>query len=284
MGGRMQGMGGKRVGIALVFAMVLAGLVMVGHATTAPPDVTVSIQNFAYHGPNGTGTFTIPVGTKVTWTNNDGFFHTATSDVTPIPVWDSSNIPSGGSFSFVFTQAGVFPYHCLRHPGIASMHGTITVVAPPNPTSIAPADGKTTGGTKVTITGAGFQPNATVTFDGLAATGVLVVDASTITATTPAHGSGVVSIVVTNPDTTTGTLVAGFTYAVLTPLPPVRPSVAPISGAKPLPPTRVPGPTNPTPPNPLPPNRPPGGGAGGNISEVSAPAPAPAPAPLPVRR
>lgn len=282
MSRRVQGMGGKRVGIALIFAVVLAGLVMVGHATTAPPDVAVSIQGFAYHSPNGTGTFTIPVGTKVTWTNNDGFFHTSTSDVTPTPIWDSGNITPAGSFSFTFTQAGVFPYHCLRHPGIASMHGTITVVTPPNLTGIAPADGKTTGGTMVTITGAGFQPNATVTFDGLAATGVMVVDANTITATTPAHGSGVVNIVVTNPDTTTGTLVSGFTYAVLNPLPPPRPSVAPISGAKPLPATRVPSQINPIPPHPLPPPRSPGGGAGGNTREVFAPAPAPAP--LPSRR
>jgi len=280
MGGRMQGIGGKRVGVALVFAMVLAGLVMVGHATTAPPNVAISMQGFQFVAPNGTINVTIPIGTKVTWTNNDPspIRHTTTSDPSVVPAFDSGPLSHGVSFSVTFDQAGVFPYHCSFHgsPG-SGMHGTITVVTPPNPTSIAPADGKTTGGTKVTITGAGFQPNATVTFDGLAATGVVVVDASTITATTPAHGSGVVNIVVTNPDTTAGTLVSGFTYAVLTPLPPQRPSVAPISGAKPLPPTRVPGPINPMPPNPLPPNRPPGGGAGVSISNAPAPAPAPVP-------
>ena len=280
MSRRVQGMGRKRVGIALIFAVVLAGLVMVGHATTAPPDVAVSIVDFSFQGPNGNGSFTIPVGTKVTWTNNGFAIHTTTSTAMPTPNWNSGDLGHGASFSFTFTQAGSFGYQCLHHPG--SMHGTITVVTPPNPTGIAPADGKTTGGTMVTITGAGFQPNATATFDGLAATGVMVVDANTITATTPAHGSGVVTIVVTNPDTTTGTLVSGFTYAVLNPLPPPRPSVAPISGAKPLPATRVPSQINPIPPHPLPPPRSPGGGAGGNTREVFAPAPAPAP--LPSRR
>jgi len=287
MGLRTQAMGGKRVGIALVFAVVLAGLVMVGHATTAPPDVAISMQMFKFVAPNGTINTTIPVGTKVTWTNNDPspIQHTTTSDPAIIPTFDSGPLAHGASFSVTFDQTGVFPYHCSFHgtPG-TGMHGTITVVAPPNPTGVAPADGKTTGDTTVTITGTGFQLNVTVTFDGLAATGVMVVDANTITATTPAHGPGVVDIVVTNPDTTTGTLASVFTYAVLTPLPPPRPSVAPISGAKPLPATRVPGPINLIPPNPLPLRRSSGNEVGTSSSEVVTPAPAPAPAPLPTRR
>ena len=48
-----RGMGRQRIGIALIFALVLAGLVTVGHATTAPPDVAVSISGFAFHGPGG---------------------------------------------------------------------------------------------------------------------------------------------------------------------------------------------------------------------------------------
>ncbi len=285
MGLCVQRMGGRRIGVALVFAIVLAGLVMVGHATTAPPDVAISMQGFQFVAPNGTINVTIPVGARVTWTNNDSspIRHTATSDPAVTPAFDSGPLVHGASFSVTFNQAGAFPYHCFFHgsPG-SGMHGTITVVAPPNPTGIAPANGKTTGGTTVTITGAGFQPNATVTFDGVAATGVMVIDTNTITATTPAHGSGTVNIVVTNPDTTTGTLISGFIYAVLNPLPPPRPSVAPISGAKPLPATRVPGQTNPMPPHPLPPTRPPGGAVNGSNNQVSAPAPAPAP--LPSRR
>jgi plastocyanin len=143
-----QRLGGKRVGVALVFAIVLTGLIMAGHATTAPPDVQINIQNFAFIGPDTVdGNVTIPVGTRVTWTNLDGFFHTSTSDMSPTPIWDSSTISPGGSFSFTFTQAGSFPYHCTIHSFLASMHGTITVIVPPNPAgppprpSVAPIPG-----------------------------------------------------------------------------------------------------------------------------------------------
>ncbi len=281
-----HGMGRQRMGIALVFALVLAGLITVGHATTAPPDVAVSIMNFAFHGPNDTGTFTIPVGTRVTWTNNDGFAHTTTSDATPLPVWDSGSIAPGAPFSFTFTQAGVFPYHCTIHSFISTMHGTITVVTPPNPTGVAPATGASGGGTNVTITGTDFQSGAAVTFGGVAATNVNVVDATTITATTPAHPAGTFDIVVTNPDSTAGTLSPGFTFVAPNPLPSWKPSDAPLSGVNPLPPQRPPGPTDPGQPNPLPGGRPPGSGlaSGASNTAPSGGASAPAPLPLPTGR
>ncbi len=47
---------------------------------------------------------------------------------------------------------------------------------------------------------------------GTAATGVTVVSSTSITATTPAHAAGAVSVVVTNTDAQTGTLNNGFTY------------------------------------------------------------------------
>src|SRR5207247_5426372 len=50
---------------------------------------------------------------------------------------------------------------------------------------------------------------------------------ATITATTPAHAAGAVSVTVTNPGAQTGTLASGFTY--VGPAPTVS-SVAPTSG------------------------------------------------------
>jgi len=277
-----QSMGRQRMGIALVFALVLAGLVVVGHATTAPPDVAVSISGIAYHGPNGDGSFTIPIGTRVTWTNNDPFAHTSTSDATPTPVWDSGFIAAGGSFSFTFTQAGAFPYHCIIHSTFPAMHGTITVVATSaNPTGVAPATGSSAGGTSVTITGTDFQSGAAVTFGGVAAATINVVDANTITATTPAHPAGTFDIVVTNPGSAGATLSPGFTFVVINPVPPSKPSVAPLSGVNPLPPQRPPGPTDPGQPNPLPGGRPPGNGLASGASNTS-PGRASAPAPLPL--
>ena len=94
----------------------------------------------------------------------------------------------------------------------------VNVTAVPSPvtvTSVAPVSGSTYGGTAVTINGTGFAAGATVTFGGTAATNVVVVSAIKITATTPAHTAGSVNVTVTNTNTTSGTLTAGFLYATL---------------------------------------------------------------------
>jgi hypothetical protein len=96
----------------------------------------------------------------------------------------------------------------------------------PTVTNVAPASGSTAGGTAVTITGTDFVSGATVTFGGTAATGVTVVNATTITATTPVHAAGAVDVTVTNPDTKSGTFIDGYTYVP----PPTVTSVAPASG------------------------------------------------------
>jgi hypothetical protein len=67
----------------------------------------------------------------------------------------------------------------------------------------------------VTVNGTGFQSGATVNFGGTAATSVVVVSATKITAVAPAHTAGAVNVVVTNTDTGTGTLTNGYTYAEL---------------------------------------------------------------------
>src|SRR5437764_528075 len=75
-----------------------------------------------------------------------------------------------------------------------------------------PNHGTTFGGTPVTITGTGFVTGAAVKIGGSAATNVVRVSATSITAKTPVHAAGVVNVVVTNPDTGSGTLTNGFTY------------------------------------------------------------------------
>ena len=105
---------------------------------------------------------------------------------------------------------------------------TPTPAPAPTVTSISPAFGPTTGGTAVTITGTGFVTSATVTIGGNASTGVSVVNATSITATTPAGTAGARDVVVTNPDAQSGTLPGGFTYEAV-PAPTVT-SISPASG------------------------------------------------------
>ena len=77
--------------------------------------------------------------------------------------------------------------------------------------SISPASGPTTGGTTVTIGGSDFQSGATATVGGVALTSVTVTS-TTITGDTGAHAAGVVSVVVTNPDTQSASCTCTYSY------------------------------------------------------------------------
>ena len=83
--------------------------------------------------------------------------------------------------------------------------------AAPTFSSINPTSGTTTGSIPVTIMGGNLYGATAVTFDGTSATGFTVVNGTSVTATTPAHTSGAVSVVVTTPNgTATGT--GAYTY------------------------------------------------------------------------
>ncbi len=101
-----------------------------------------------------------------------------------------------------------------------------TYTSAPVPTAISPTSGTTSGGTAVTITGTNFASGATVTLGGTAATSVVVVSSTEITATTPAHAAGVVNVVVTNSNGQSGTLTNGYTYTSA----PVPTAISPTSG------------------------------------------------------
>jgi len=63
----------------------------------------------------------VKVGESVTWTNNDPFAHTVTSRAAG---FDSKTIAAGGSWTYLATRAGEFPYVCTLH---ATMRGTLIV-------------------------------------------------------------------------------------------------------------------------------------------------------------
>ncbi|MGB8328233.1 MAG: IPT/TIG domain-containing protein [Steroidobacteraceae bacterium] len=105
------------------------------------------------------------------------------------------------------------------------------LIAPsPQITSVSPSRGPTAGGTSVTITGANFAAGAAVTVGGSAVTGLAVVNRTTITASTPAHASGPVSVTVANPDGRSGTLSASFTYVPPPQIVGVLPNSGPLAG------------------------------------------------------
>jgi plastocyanin len=64
---------------------------------------------------------TIKVGVTVSWVNQDTLKHDVVADSGE---FKSALFDKGGSFSFTFTKAGTYPYHCSIHPG---MVGTVVV-------------------------------------------------------------------------------------------------------------------------------------------------------------
>ena len=85
---------------------------------SAVATTSVGIQDFAF----SPATIKVKVGDKVTWTNNDSVPHTVTADSGNGP--NSGTLNPGKSYSFTYTSAGTFAYHCNFH---SSMHGTVTV-------------------------------------------------------------------------------------------------------------------------------------------------------------
>ncbi len=91
--------------------------------TVSIPQGAVGKGSAAY----GTNPLTIPVGTTVTWVNNDTVAHTVTADNGS---FDSGTLQPGQSYSRIFGPGttGLIPYHCAIH-GAASMSGALQVQA-----------------------------------------------------------------------------------------------------------------------------------------------------------
>ena len=98
----------------------------------------------------------------------------------------------------------------------ATANGFTYVIPAPTASNVAPAAGPSNGGTAVTISGANFQPGATVTFGGKSAQ-VTLSNSTTLTVSTPAASANEeqglpVDIKITNPDGQSVTLAQAFQY------------------------------------------------------------------------
>jgi len=122
-----------------IFAAEGTGTSAAAEGQAAEPDARsdqVIITEGAFDPANADDAFsprvtTVPVGTTVTWTNEDGkVVHTVTSGEsdgtvgTPDGLFDSGNMKNGDTFSFTFAEPGTYEYHCTPHPW---MMGTVIV-------------------------------------------------------------------------------------------------------------------------------------------------------------
>uniref|UniRef100_UPI0035BF0FFF beta strand repeat-containing protein n=1 Tax=Pseudomonas protegens TaxID=380021 RepID=UPI0035BF0FFF len=151
--------------------------------------------------------------------------------------------PSPGSSNTILhgtpTTAGTYTFSItlndgLNQGGVATYTLVVTSSATPTLTTVTPNNGSTAGATSVTLTGTNLTGATAVSFGGTSATGYIVNNATTITATTPAHAAGAVNVVVTTPGGT-ATLTNGYTYNVPPPtVGPVSATVAANSSANPI--------------------------------------------------
>ena len=196
----------------------LSGTLASGFTYLAPPTVT-SVSPSS--GTTAGGTAVTITGTNFAAGATVKFGSTAASSVTVVnSTTITATTPAGsvGAVTVTVTVGGQS----------GSLAGGYTYVVVPTVTSVSPNNGAAAGGTPVTITGTNFAAGATVTFGGVAATSVVVVTSTTITAITPA-GSGVVTVTVTVSGQS-GSLLNGFTYSVLPTVTGVSPSSGPTAG------------------------------------------------------
>ncbi len=79
-------------------------------STVADADgVQVAIKEFKFDAP----TLTVPVGTTVTWTNEDTEPHTVTASDR---AFSSTGLDRNEKYSHTFTTPGTYAYFCALHP------------------------------------------------------------------------------------------------------------------------------------------------------------------------
>jgi len=219
------------------------GVVDVTVTTPGGTSATSAADQFTYaptvtglsptSGPASGGTEVTITGTGFTGVPTVDFGTTAATGVTVVNATTiMANSPAGTSTSVVdvtvTTPAGTSAKSTADE-------FTYTVAVAPTVTGISPTSGPLAGGTEVTITGTGFTGvPTTVDFGTTAATDVTVVNATTITADSPA-GTGTVDVTVTTPVGTSAKSTADqFTYVVAPAVTSLSASTGPAAGGTPV--------------------------------------------------
>jgi plastocyanin len=101
----------KAGALALALSLGAATCVAIGSpaVSAAAAGPTVRIDNFVF-GPEA---LTVPVGTTVTWVNQDDIPHTVVAEDKS---FKSKVLDTDERFSFTFTKPGEFGYFCSLHP------------------------------------------------------------------------------------------------------------------------------------------------------------------------
>ena len=188
--------------------------------TQAPPitdaviTVTGSPLTLTFSGP--TGQLTINnTSTQVTATNIVSDFTGTALDGNVTETGNTcASVPPSSSCTLTYTPGNaVVPQtnFTIQGTNTNALTAAIAIDSGSTLTAINPTSGTASGGTGFILTGTGLTGATNLTFDGIAATSVNVVNSTTITGVTPAHAVGVVDVAI---DTPVGgaTLAGGYTY------------------------------------------------------------------------
>ena len=92
---------------------------------TGQNEVTIKMSEIQFMSMN----LKISKGTKVTWVNNDEVEHFVNTDSHPAHTYflnqNSKALKTGGTYSVIFSDSAIYPYHCSAHAD--SMIGSILV-------------------------------------------------------------------------------------------------------------------------------------------------------------
>ena len=133
----------------LAFALGCAALLLLADKPANAATIQVNMANFKFVPQD----IVINAGDTVTWVNQDFTFLDTTSGTNGVRsgLWSSGTFGHGGSFSFTFNvPAGRYAYYCTPHVFTFGMIGSVTVLVPNQPPTVAitaPANGTYVTGT-----------------------------------------------------------------------------------------------------------------------------------------
>ena len=108
--------------LILALGWAAAGAVLAGggcHAQVEAIPSEDAVQTVKLDGCTFAPTITrVPVGSEVRWINATGQAHDVTGRKYE---WGSDQLNDGQSFTHRFTRAGLYPYSCSLHPGMAGV-------------------------------------------------------------------------------------------------------------------------------------------------------------------
>ncbi|MBI4571094.1 MAG: hypothetical protein HY723_04030 [Chloroflexi bacterium] len=142
---------GTAVRTALLLAVAAGALLLGARPTAAQETVTIAVGDTWFCDASyqaGVCEIAIDAGDTVVWDFSGATLpHTTTAcgetcdTPTGSPLWNSGIISGGGTFSYTFSQAGIYPYFCQIHPfqrGRIDVHEgarpttpTLVVISPP---------------------------------------------------------------------------------------------------------------------------------------------------------